>query len=113
MSEEKILDNEILDDEDLEGVAGGTIKETVDDKEKLSKLGLYNYDKSKSFDDSLKEGFDALGKKIGLDVKCDSSLSIITANVYQIGNQTLTREQFWNTVNRLMPKKQLIGLSEF
>lgn len=32
MSEEKILDNEILDDEDLEGVAGGTIKETVDDK---------------------------------------------------------------------------------
>ena len=107
MADEKNLDNEILDDEELEGVAGGTFKETFDDRAKLNQLGLYNFDKDKGFLDSVQYGFDQLGKKIGLtlNVKCDSSPNSQTANVYQIGNQTLTRDQFWKTVNRLMPKK--------
>ena len=107
MAEEKILDNEILDDNELEGVAGGTLKETMGDRSQLMELGMYNFDKNKGFVDSVQEGFNALEKKIGvsLNVKCDSSLNSKTENVYQIGNQTLTRDQFWNTVNRLMPKK--------
>lgn len=107
MAEEKILDNEILDDNELEGVAGGTLKETFNDSKQLAGLGLYNFDKNKGFVGSVQEGFNALEKKIGvsLNVKCDSSLNNSTENVYQIGNQTLTRDQFWNTVNRLMPKK--------
>ena len=107
MAEEKILDNEILDDNELEGVAGGTLKETFNDSKQLAGLGLYTFDKNKGFVGSVQEGFNALGKKIGvaLTVKCDSSLNNNTENVYQIGNQTLTRDQFWNTVNRLMPKK--------
>ena len=107
MAEEKILDNEILDDNELEGVAGGTLKETFNDSKQLAGLGLYTFDKNKGFVDSVQEGFNALEKKIGvsLNVKCDSSLNSKTENVYQIGNQTLTRDQFWNTVNRLMPKK--------
>ena len=107
MADEKNLDNEILEDNELEGVAGGTLKETFDDSRQLAVFGLYNFDKDKGFLDSVQYGFDQLGKKIGLtlNVKCDSSLNSQTANVYQIGNQTLTRDQFWKTVNRLMPKK--------
>ena len=99
MSEEKILDNEILDDEELDGVAGGTFKETVGDRAKLNQLGLYNFDESKGFAGSIKEGFDKLGRELGLDVKCDSSLSNDTANRYQIDNRKMTRDEFWSIIN--------------
>ena len=107
MAEEKILEEEVLNEDELEGVAGGTAKEAFADREQLNKLGLYNFDKEKGFVGSLQDGFNALGKKIGLtlNVKSESSLNSQTANVYKIGNQTLTHDQFWNTVNRLMPKE--------
>ena len=107
MAEEKIMEEEILNEEELEGVAGGTLKETFNDSRQLAGLGLYTFDKNKGFVGSVQEGFDALEKKIGLtlNVKSESSLNSQTANVYKIGNQTLTHDQFWNTVNRLMPKE--------
>ena len=107
MAEEKIMEEEVLNEEELEGVAGGTAQESFADREQLNKLGLYNFDKDKGFVGSLQDGFNALGKKIGftLNVKSESSLNNKAENVYKIGNQTLTRDQFWNTVNRLMPKE--------
>ena len=101
MADEKILKDEIFDDEELEGVAGGTAKESVDDRAKLKSLGMYNFDKSKGFAASLKDGFDALGKKIGLDLNVKSNLSSAsnTENVYKIGAQEVPRDEFWSIVN--------------
>ena len=101
MADEKILEEEILNEEELEGVAGGTLKETFNDSRQLAGLGLYNFDKSKGFVGSVQEGFDALGKKIGLtlNVKSDLSSNGSNKNVYQIGNQNVTRDEFWTIVN--------------
>ena len=100
MADEKNLDNEILDDEELDGVAGGTFKETFDDRAKLDKLGLYNFDERKGFAGSVKEGFDALGKRMGITINVKSSPSVNdSANVYQIENHTFTREEFWSIIN--------------
>ena len=106
MADEKILEEEVLDEEELENVAGGTLKETLNDRDMLTKLGLYKFDDNKGFVVSVQEGFNALGKKIGctLTVKSETSLNNNTANVYQIGKQTVSREQFWATVDRLLPK---------
>ena len=73
MADEKNLDNEILDDEELEGVAGDTMKETVGDRAKLSELGLYDFDKSKGFVGSVQEGFDALGKRMDITINVNTS----------------------------------------
>ena len=101
MAEEKILDNEILDDTELEGVAGGIIQETFADRTQLTQLGLYTFDKNKGFVGSVQDGFSKLGKKMGstINVKCDSSLNNGTANVYQIDNQQVTRDEFWSIIN--------------
>ena len=101
MAEEKIMEEEILDDDELESVAGGTLKESFADREQLNKLGLYNFDKDKGFVGSLQDSFSALGKKIGLtlNVKSNPSVNNQMANTYQIGNQTLTRDEFWTIVN--------------
>ena len=48
MKDEKILDSEILDDEQLEQVAGGTRMETYADGNELYKRGLLNEDDSLS-----------------------------------------------------------------
>ena len=46
MKDEKILAEEVLSDEELEGVAGGTLSEMVKDTQFLHALGLMNRDYS-------------------------------------------------------------------
>ena len=101
MSEEKILSEEILDDTELEGVAGGTMKETVGDRSQLMELGMYNYDKSKGFIGSMQDGFNEIGKKLGvtINVKSNPAIKNPMENVYQIDNQTMKRDEFWNIIN--------------
>ena len=86
----EILKDEILSDEELNGVAGGTIFETLGDGNELYKRGLL------STEDSLhsspvrnvlhKMGYTGYQDKGGL----------INGNIYtdKAGN-TITREQFW------------------
>ena len=99
MADEKILDNEILDDEDLEGVAGGSVKEIVEDRNELTKLGFYKFDKDSGFYGSVDVGFNSLGKKLGLDLKCDSQSVNNASNGYRINNREVTRDEFWSIIN--------------
>ena len=101
MADEKILNNEILEDEELEGVAGGTMQETVGDRSQLIKFGMYNYDKNKGFIGSIQDGFNEVGKKLGVTINVESNPSINNKkeNVYQIENHTFTREEFWSIIN--------------
>ena len=90
MADEKILKDEILKDEDLDRVAGGTRLETFADGDELYKRGLL------SAEDALSSApvRDVL-HKMGYDGYKDNG-GIVNGNIYtdKAGN-TITREQFW------------------
>ena len=90
MADEKIFKDEILDDETLDRVAGGTRLETFDDGNELYKRGLL------SAEDALSSApvRDVL-HKMGYSGYKDNG-GIINGNIYtdKAGN-TITREQFW------------------
>ena len=90
MAEEKILDGEILKEEQLDKVAGGTLVETFNDGYQLFKRGLLSEDDaltSAAVRDLLHQmGYSGYENKGG----------IINGNIYtdKKGN-VVTREQFW------------------
>lgn len=88
--EEKILQDEIMDDEELDNVAGGNRLETFADGNELYKRGLL------SADDALKSApVREMLHKMGYAGYEDKG-GIINANVYKDKNGTLiTRKQFW------------------
>ena len=86
----EILKDEILSDEELDNVAGGTRLETYADGDELYKRGLL------SEDDALKSApVREMLHKMGYAGYEDKG-GIINANIYKDKNGTLiTREQFW------------------
>lgn len=90
MADKKILSEEILDDDELENVAGGTRIETYADGDELYKRGLLSADDalhSSPVRDILhKMGYNGYEDKGGL----------INANIYtdKSGNK-ISREDFW------------------
>jgi len=90
----EILKDEILKDEDLDNVAGGTRLETFADGNELYKRGLL------SAEDALSSApvRDVL-HKMGYSGYKDNG-GIMNANIYtdKEGN-TITREQFWKNFN--------------
>lgn len=105
MAEEKILDNEVLDDEELEGVAGGSNTENRNDRDLLKKMGYYN-DATKSISTNLEKSFAGLGSKLGCDlhVRVDANKGR-AANKYFIADQEVSRKEFWTIINRLNDTK--------
>ena len=105
MAEEKILDNEILDDETLEGVAGGSNTENRNDRDLLKKMGYYD-SSDKSIVVNLKKSFSDLSNELGcaLNIKVNSNTGR-TANKYFIADQEVSRKEFWTIINRLNDTK--------
>ena len=105
MTDEKILEEEMLDDAELENVAGGSTAENRDDKARLQKMGFYNA-KTKYIDKNLKASFAQLGKElncdlsIGVDVKTGKH-----ANTYSIAGQQVSRDNFWTIIDRMYATK--------
>ena len=90
MAEEKILKDEILNDEELDRVAGGTRIETFQDGDELYKRGLL------SAEDALSSApVRNLLHKMGYAGYKDNG-GIINANIYtdKNGNE-ISRAQFW------------------
>lgn len=90
MADEKILKDEILSDEELDGVAGGTRIETFQDGDELYKRGLL------SAEDALSSApVRNILHKMGYAGYEDKG-GIVNGNIYtdKSGN-TITREQFW------------------
>ena len=105
MAEEKILDNEILEENELDGVAGGNTQENRMDRDLLKKMGYYN-DKTNSIAKNLQTSFAGLGSKLG----CDLHVSVNAnkgnvANKYFIADQEVSRDEFWTIINRLNDSK--------
>ena len=95
MADEKILDEEILSDDELDGVAGGTRLETYDDGEELRKRGLLSQDDALSStpvrETLHKMGYAGYKDKGGL----------FNGNVYvNKAGQTVTRDEFWKNFDK-------------
>ena len=91
MAEEKILDNEILNDNELEEVAGGYGSEIKDDKARFAQLGI-NITSSKNDERQLKKAF----AKFGITV--ETYHGSITPNEYSRNGHSISREQAWNYI---------------
>ena len=90
MKDEKILNDEILSDDELEGVAGGTRLETFADGNELYKRGLLSQDDALS-STPVRE----LLHKMGYSGYKDKG-GLINDNIYtdKKGNQ-ISRDDFW------------------
>ena len=104
----EILKDEILSDEELDGVAGGTFAESYNDAQSFEKLGV------KIFENKLAgiplldhEGFvnlRAAFDKYGVTIKDDGSIwgdltGKSKANQYFIGGNEVSREDAWKHIN--------------
>ena len=94
MAEEKIFKDEIMDDAELDNVAGGNRLETFGDGNELYKRGLLSADdalKSAPVRDKLHElGYTGYEDKGGL----------INANTYKDKNgNMISRDEFWKNFN--------------
>ena len=93
MAEEKILKDEVLSDEELDGVAGGTRTETYADGKELYKRGLISRDDALS-STKVREAIHNLGYKY----KDHGGLEIFGAKNNEYFNkngESVTREEFW------------------
>ena len=94
MAEEKIFKDEIMDDAELDNVAGGNRLETFGDGNELYKRGLLSADdalKSAPVRDKLHElGYTSYEDKGGL----------LNANTYKDKNgNIISRDEFWKNFN--------------
>ena len=104
----EILKDEILSDEELDNVAGGTFAESYNDAKEFEKLGVKIF-KSDLLGIPLldHEGFSNLRaafNKYGVTIKDDGSVfgDIIgesKANQYFIGEKEVSREDAWKHIN--------------
>ena len=97
MAEEKILKDEILSDEQLDNVAGGSDWEIRDDANRLRglhRLG-YNYVTSDQVNDAMWR----LGQDIGLNIGCDMKEGD-RSNSYYLDNKKISRERLWEKIDR-------------
>ncbi len=93
MAEEKILKDEVLSDEELDGVAGGTRLETYADGDELVKRGLLSADDALS-STKVRETIHKLGYKY----KDHGGLEIFGAKNNEYFNkngESVSREEFW------------------
>ena len=93
MADEKIFKDEILSDEELDGVAGGTRAETYADGDELVKRGLISEDDAWS-SSKVREAIHKLGYKY----KDHGGFEIFGADKNEYFNkkgESVTREEFW------------------
>lgn len=91
MAEEKIINDEIIEDEELEGVAGGASWEIQDDANRLRALGVLGYGRVDK--QQVNDAFTGLGLGIGTDLKLGRE-----KNSYYINHKKVSREKLWNYI---------------
>ncbi len=93
MAEEKILKDEILSDEELDGVAGGTRIETFQDGEELRKRGLISEEDALS-SSKVRETIHKLGYKY-VDHGGVKMFGGKDNEYFNKKGESVSRDQFW------------------
>ena len=92
MTDEKILKDEILKDEQLDNVAGGSAWETDNDLQRFQKLGVISYN-TKTPAQDLYEAFKSLGMGVNKnDVRNNEYFNL------NIDKKFRTREDAWDYI---------------
>ncbi len=93
MAEEKILDSEKLEDEQLEQVAGGNQWQMEDDIKSFKSLGVLSDGVDKHDKDAIKKAFAAYG------IEAEPHGGWLGAdNEYFLGGRKISREEAWAEV---------------
>lgn len=99
MKDEKILDEELLTDEELDNVAGGNKKETNQDLENFEAMGMKIYvradDLSATYHYTLNNLINAF-QKYGVRYEYDFGDK---ANKYFVGDKEYNHEEIWKYIN--------------
>jgi len=106
MAEKNILKDEILNDEELDNVAGGTYLESASDAQKFKELGIdigaeEVFGVPVLFHDEfvkLREAFN----KYGVTIKDNGGL--VNENKYFIGNKEVSRDDAWKHIEEQLKK---------
>ena len=101
MADEKILKDEVMDDEQLDGVAGGTLKETLDDREMLKKIGVYDFNSKDGFTKSVQNAFAKFGNDYGIKISVEVGLNAETANKYSVNGKAISRDELYSLMNEV------------
>ena len=93
MAEEKILDSEKLEDEELEQVAGGNQFQMEDDINRFKSLGVLSDGVDKHDKDAIRKAFAAYG------IKAEPHGGWLGAdNEYYLGGRKISRREAWEEV---------------
>ena len=105
MSEDKILENELLDEEELEEVAGGTTAEIKDDRKRLIRLGYYENKPHQKYVVGIANALEKLSNATGYGFKfASTSQTGNQANVYFFNGNQISRDKFWALVDEFATK---------
>lgn len=104
MAEEKILNEEVLEESELEEVAGGTLKETVEDHNYLEKWGAYDFNSEDGFKKSVQNGFAKMGSNYGMEITADIDLNKNSANKYFVNGKEISRNKLLKILDTLAGK---------
>ncbi|MBR3745987.1 MAG: hypothetical protein IKN27_03405 [Selenomonadaceae bacterium] len=102
----EILKDEILTEEQLDNVAGGTYLESADDAKKFKELGVKIYDNDiagvpvLTHDEFVK--LRGAFNKYGVTIKDNGGL--IDANEYFIGDKLVSRDDAWKHIEAQLKK---------
>ena len=101
MAEEKILEGEVLNDAELDEVAGGLTSEVIDDRKRLINLGYYEYKHKPGIASYIivENGFSKLGKALGIDINVKASTGIVTHNKYYLDGKEISRDELWSIID--------------
>ena len=105
MADEKILEGEVLDEEELEEVAGGTTAEIKDDRKRLIRLGYYENKPHQKYVVGIANALEKLSNATGYGFKfASTSQTGNQANVYFFNGKQISRDKFWSLVDELAAK---------
>ena len=100
MAEEKLLNEEIISDEKLDAVAGGSVDEIQDDANRLRQLGYLGSEGVTK--QQIRNAFGKLGLYIGVTFDDNKRNTYYAPGKY--GLQEVSRDVFWDYINQQLKK---------
>ena len=100
MPDEKILKDEIMDEEQLDEVAGGSTSEIKDDRKRLIKLGYYENKPHQKYEVGIANALEKLSNATGYGFKfASTSHTGNQSNVYSFNGREISRDKFWALID--------------
>lgn len=104
MADKQNFEGEVLKEAELDAVAGGTLKETWDDRTLLKKIGAYDFDSKAGFTKTVQDAFAKFGNDYGMQITVNVDLNKNNANKYFVNGKEMSRDKLWRMLDTLSSK---------